>query len=338
MESKNHKLKVWNLNIGIWKLFGALCLVLVICLNCFCDEGVEQFQKRLKETIKKTTPAFVFIGGGSGTVISPDGYIITNYHVAGATGKKWKVKLTGGKTYSAKVVGHDPYGDLSLLKIENAKDLPYLELADSDKLQPGEEIITVGNPFLVGNENWEPTVTLGIVSLIHRYFESYNDAIQIDAAINPGNSGGALVTLDGKLAGVNGMINVRFYNRVNTGVGYAVPSNQIKRLLPALKNGGRIYHGYVGGLTITDSGDERYENAGEYGDGVLVVAVDTGSPADKAGFEPGDIILDVEGYRTFNTKRFHGAIGTYPIGEKVKITVKRGKDPRKLEVLLGVEK
>src|SRR4030067_2087781 len=99
------------LNLGFW-----IYLVIFgfgICLSGFCDESVEAFQKRLKETISKTVPAFVFIGGGSGTVISPDGYIITNYHVAGATGKKWRVKLSGGKAYKAQVVGHDPYGDLA---------------------------------------------------------------------------------------------------------------------------------------------------------------------------------------------------------------------------------
>ena len=287
-------------------------------------KDLEQFYKKVRTVIEQVPPAYVFIGGGSGVVVSSDGYIITNYHVAGK-GKKWTVRLTGGKKYTADVVGFDPRGDICLLKIRDGKNLPYVRFGDSDKLAVGQYVIAVGNPFLLGNENWEPTVTLGIVSLIHRYFESYNDAIQTDARINPGNSGGPLITLDGELVGINGMINVRFFNRVNTGVGYAIPSNQIKRFMKTLKQakGGRDYHGYVEGLPKTETGNNRFDNRGESGDGVLVAGVTEGPPADKAGFLPGDIITDIESYRIFNTKRFHGAIATYPTGEKIKVKIKR---------------
>lgn len=307
------------------------------------------FQERLKDVIDRVKPAYVFIGGGSGVCISEDGWILTNHHVAGDTGRTHRVFFTGGKSYNATVIGHDPLGDISLLKINGARGLPFCELGDSDKLKVGQHVIAVGNPFLLGNGpggvaqggmgkpegNWEPTVTFGIISALHRFKEWYMDAIQTDAQINPGNSGGPLITLDGKVIGINGRIEPRQLLRVNTGVGYAIPSNQIKRYLPHLKKGGRVYHGYIDGIVITECGSEQYENSGEYGDGVLVAGVQHPSPASEAGLQIGDIIVEVAGYRIFNTNRLYGVLGTFPQNETVTVKVRRGTEIKELRVWLG---
>jgi S1-C subfamily serine protease len=164
----------------------------------------------------------------------------------------------------------------------------------------------------------------------------YFDAIQTDAQINPGNSGGPLLTLDGKIAGINGRIDIRrFTSRVNTGIGYAIPANQIRRYLGAFKEGGRVYEGCVEGITVGECGDPRYEGVGEYGDGVFVAGVAADSPADRAGFETGDIVVEIEGYRIHNLNRFHGVVGNWPQGETVRVKVRRGGEVRELKVLLG---
>lgn len=297
------------------------------------QEKGKDIHAELKAIVAKVTPAFVFIGGGSGVLVSSDGYVVTNHHVAGEK-PTWKVRLTGGKTYVAETVGFDPRGDITLLKIKDGKDLPFVEWGDSDALKPGERLFAVGNPFLLGNENWEPTVTFGIVSALHRFQEGYSDAVQTDAQINPGNSGGPLFTMEGKLIGINGRIAVRFFNRVNTGVGYAIPSNQIRRFLEPMKKGGRVLHGYVAGLTIADA-DYAGEHA--YGDGTLIMGVESGSPAEKAGFEPGDLVKEIAGFPIFNAKRFHGVVGTYPAGATVKMKIARtGADGTKAEKTIDV--
>lgn len=314
-------------------------------------EKVLEFQARLRKLVQEVRPAFVFIGGGSGVCISADGWVLTNHHVAGPTGRAWEVRLTGGRKYSAVVVGHDPAGDLSLLKIQNAAGLPHLPLGDSDALKIGDHVIAIGNPFLLGNGKgarnlrgmgrtdggWEPTTTLGIISALHRYQDWYMDAIQTDCPVNPGNSGGPLINLKGEVVGIVGRIAMRFGLRVNTGIGFAIPSNQVRNYLGALKAGGRVWHGYVDGITIADAGNESYENTGEYGDGVVVIGVDEGTPASHAGFRPGDLITEIQGKRVWNGNRFHGIVGTYPQGTTVSVTVRRkGEDGRWEEVVLKV--
>jgi S1-C subfamily serine protease len=290
---------------------------------------IAELQKKLHAVVEKVRPAFVFLGGGSAVCIDPDGWIITNHHVAGE-GKNQQVHFAGGKVYTADVIGWDPLGDLSLLKVKGGKDLPFLELGDSDALKIGQPVIAVGNPFLLGNENWEPTVTHGIVSALHRYQDWYMDAIQTDAQINPGNSGGPLITMEGKVIGINGRIEVRrFQNRVNTGIGYAIPSNQIKRYMPHFKAGGRVRHGVVAGCTVAECGRTDYENVGEYGDGVFMAGVDEGGPVEKAGLKPGDIVTEIEGLRCFNLNRFHGIVGTFPPGTHVKMKYRRWNAEKK---------
>lgn len=289
----------------------------------------EAAEENLIETIEKVRPAFVFVGGGSGVLISPDGYILTNYHVVGkeiggAGAKEWMVYLSSlaahtdnGTSYRAKLVGEDPRGDIALLKIpETDKPFPYVEIGDSDTLSPGQSVIVIGNPFRLGELDLQPSVSTGIISALHRYKEDYSDAIQIDAPVNPGNSGGPLITLDGKLVGINGRIDTRHeFIKINTGIGYAIPVNQIKKFLDILKKGGKVRHSFIEGLALSKENTD--------GAGVRVENVSPGSSGDKAGLQKGDTILKVDNLEVYNYNRFNGIIGTYPAGSSVILTVKQ---------------
>jgi serine protease Do len=176
-----------------------------------------------------------------------------------------------------------------------------------------------------------PTITLGIVSAFHRNQQTYFDCIQTDAAVNPGNSGGPLVTLDGKLVGINGRIATRYMNRVNSGVGYAIPSNQIKNFLPKMMKGGeagKIHHGMIAGLQLLDQNTQ--------GEGAKIGSVRGGTTADAAGFKKGDLIIAVNGYSVFNRERYLGAIGTFP--EKTEVTVKVKRDDEKVDLKVELDR
>jgi serine protease Do len=311
-------------------------LTLALCVLLTQDK-VQELQDKVQGVIEKVKPAYVFFGNGSGVCISSDGYALTNFHVSGDR-QGQRVRLPGGRQYLADIVGFDPLGDISLCKLRDAKDLPFCELGDSDQLEVGQHVIAVGNPFLLGNGSWEPTITFGIVSALHRYMDNpgYFDAIQTDAQINPGNSGGPLITMDGKVIGINGRIDIkRFMNRVNTGIGYAIPSRQIQRYMDAFKRGGRVFEGFIEGIQIGECGDTRYENVGEYGDGVFVARVDAELPGGKAGFEPGDIIFEIEGYRVGNANRFHGVVSNWPEGATIRVKVRRKAEEKEIKVFLG---
>ncbi|HOX05238.1 MAG TPA: PDZ domain-containing protein [Planctomycetota bacterium] len=283
--------------------------------------------------IRRLLPAYIFVGGGSGVIISPDGYALTNHHVAG-TAKVWKVRTAAGKVYVADVAGTDPVGDILLLKLRNAQDVPHLELGNSDAVQVGQTVVAIGNPFGLGVVDEAPTVTVGVVSATHRYHGNYSDAIQTDAPVNPGNSGGPLMTLDGKVVGINGQIATRFGTRSNTGIGYAIPANQIRRFLPLLKEakGGRVRHGTIRGLQLRPFVPDAA--VGE--DRAVVQAVRAGSTAETAGFKPGDEILAAGGEAIVNYARFAGVLGTWPAGSELEVVVRRDGAEKKLGVRLDV--
>ncbi len=323
-------------------------VITLLLLTCIPASGQERDldrilkqQEKLHAVIDQVSPAFVFIANGSGVCISEDGWILTNHHVAG-NGRSHTVHFSGGASHKATVIGFDPQGDISVLKIAGGKNLPYCKLGDSDELRIGQPVIAVGNPFLLGRQNWQPTITYGIVSALHRYMDNpgYFDAIQTDAQINPGNSGGPLITLEGRIVGINGRIDIkRFRNRVNTGIGYAIPSNQIRRYLPKFKQGGRVREGYLSGLTVGECGDTRYDNTLDYGDGVFVAGLEEDCPSEKAGLQTGDILIRGGGYPIYNLNRFHGVMANWPQGESIKIQIRRleGKEWKTHEftVLLG---
>lgn len=282
---------------------------------------------------KKLLPTYVFVGGASGVVISPDGLVLTNHHVAGSA-KAWKVRTASGRAYVADVLGTDPVGDVLLLKMRGAAGLPAAELADSDALEVGQTVVAVGNPFGLGFSDESPTVTVGVISATHRYAGSYSDAVQTDAPLNPGNSGGPLFTLDGRLAGINGRISTRFGTTSNTGIGYAIPANQVRRFLPALKaaGGGTVEHGTIAGLRLKPFVPE----AGQGEDRAVVGAVAAGSTAEQCGFRPGDEVLALDGQAIGHHARFAGVLGTYPAGAEVEVAVRRGGAEERLKVKLDV--
>jgi S1-C subfamily serine protease len=277
-------------------------------------------EKAFTEVVKRSLPAYVFIGGGSGVVISADGEILSNHHVIESS-KRWQVRI-GERTYSAEVVGKDPRGDLALLRIKNVTNLAHVAFADSDKLKVGQPVVAVGNAFATAEGLSEPGVTCGILSALHVFMGNYSDAIQTDAPVNPGNSGGPLLTLDGRLAGINGMIETRFSQRANTGIGLAIPANQIQRFLPVLRaaKGSNVFHGFIRGLI-----GNAEEEEGTTMTGAEVKKVRAGSTAEKLGIAAGDRIVSLNEYRLLNFSRFLGVLGTYPAGSEVKLVFAHGQ-------------
>lgn len=276
--------------------------------------------------IDKVSKTFVAIGGGSGVIISSDGLILTNHHVAGSrpVGSTWIVTRPGGVFERAKILGTDPRGDITLLKMENNGPYPFVEMGDSDAIEVGQAVIALGNPFGFSKDG-TPNVTVGLISATHRFQGGYSDAIQTDTAINPGNSGGPLIDFQGRLLGINGRIAVRFGTRANTGIGYAIPTNQIKAFLPQLKEG-QVGHGVVRGLSMEDT------PAG--GKGARVSRVRSGSGAAAAGFKTGDVIIHAGGRPVHNPRRFEGIVGTYPAGDTIEVVVQRGGRDVTLEATL----
>lgn len=273
-------------------------------------------QRGVASVIQDCLPAYVFVGGGSGAIISPDGYVITNAHVAHSS-KRWRVRTADGTYHPARVVGISPATDLCLLKIDGGQDLPYLPLADSDQVRIGDRVIAIGNPFALGNIDGQPTVTLGVISGVNIPRPFAFDAIQTDAPINPGNSGGPLINLRGEMVGVNAQIQTRFGLRQNTGVGYAISANQVKRFLPMLKaaGGGQVPIGRIEGLLLPAELDSPAE----------VETVRPNTPAAEAGLQAGDVIVSMDNAPIVDMRSYQIALGRYPVGMEVKVTVRRGE-------------
>ncbi len=238
-------------------------------------------------------------GLGSGFIISPDGYIVTNDHVAG-NGTDITVTITGGKQLKAKLVGTDPATDICLLKVDG-KDLPYVTMGNSDDVVIGEWAIALGNPFGLFEINDKPTVTVGVVSatgmklgqLQNRY---YRDMIETDAAINGGNSGGPLVNSSGEVIGMNTLIFTGGQSSTYIGYGFAIPINKVKKIVVELKKKGKIAHDITAGFDVqpVDARIAQYFGL-KQPQGVIVSDVYSGGPAEAAGLRVGDIVTEVNG-------------------------------------------
>ncbi len=284
----------------------------------------------LTELCIRVRPAFVFIGGGSGVIVRPDGLMLTNDHVIGRK-RSFTVRIGDGRSFKARVLGTDPAGDLAALKLEvpEGQTVPHLELGDSDALHIGDEALAVGNPFALGVLDQSPTFTVGIISALNHTQANYTECIVTDAEVNPGNSGGPLVNMAGEVVGINGQISTRFGLRSNTGLGFAISSRQIKLWLPRLEaaGGGEVKHARIAGLDFAQAPRESAAS-------VVIKDVADGSPAATAGFQPGDAILTLDGAPVANALRLKGLLGIYPDGHRVPVTVKRGAGEATVEVTL----
>lgn len=277
-------------------------------------------------------------GLGSGFVISPDGYIVTNDHVAG-NATKITVSFPDGKTLDARLVGTDPATDIALLKVDPDEPLPYLEFSKSGPPIVGEWVIALGNPFGLF-EAADPTVTVGVVSAtgrdlqVERRGTIYRDMIQTDAAINRGNSGGPLVNALGEVIGVNSAIYSESGGSI--GIGFAVPADKARRIIEELREKGFIDRSYYTGLAVMNV-DERIARALrlERASGAFIRDVDPGSPAEAAGLLPYDVIIEIEGERITNSNDYVARIYDFRPGDTVGVTVLRDGKPRDLNLRIG---
>ncbi len=281
---------------------------------------------------------------GSGYLISSDGFILTNEHVV-HNAEEIVVTLTDGSTHNAKIVGQDYISDIALLKIDG-QGYPYIKLGDSDDVMIGEWVIALGNPFGLFEINAQPTVTVGVVSAVDRDFgrqpndRVYQDMIQTDAAINQGNSGGPLVNSLGEVIGTNTFIYTGSeYNFGSIGLGFAIPTNRIKRVLKDLKQYGEVNRSWTSGLKVEDITPlvaRYFRLKNPYG--VIVTEVERNSPAAHAGLEVGDIIVEVNGHKVRSRSDILSIIEDEDLrgGDEIHLSVLR--QGKKLQVTLKLEK
>lgn len=267
-------------------------------------------------------------GIGSGVVVTQDGYILTNNHVVDGANEV-KVQLSDGREFVAKVIGRDAKTDVAVIKID-AKDLPVVPMADSDKVEVGDVVLAVGNPFGIGQ-----TVTTGIVSATGRGGDlglDYEDFIQTDAAINPGNSGGALIDTQGRLIGINTAILSR--SGGNQGIGFAIPSNLARDVMDSLVTEGHVTRGYLG-VAIQDV-NPALEKEFQLKDnkGALVADVTPKSPAEEAGLKNGDVILDFNGRKVTDSRHLKLEVARAHPGETVPVKILRDGQTKTLEVVV----
>lgn len=263
---------------------------------------------------------------GSGFIISQDGYILTNDHVVDGA-DEIKVKLSDGREFTGEIRGLDPKLDLALIKIDAGEDLPVARLGDSEEIKVGEWVMAIGNPF-----GLEQTVTVGIVSAKGRVIGAgpYDDFIQTDASINPGNSGGPLFNMQGEVIGINTAIVAQ-----GQGIGFAIPVNMAKQIIPQLRDEGRVTRGWLG-VTVQALNKELAESFDlDTTHGALVNEVIKDSPADKAGLKRGDIIVEYDGKQVDELNDLPRLVAATPIDETVKVKVFRDGKERTIKVKIG---
>ena len=280
---------------------------------------------------------------GSGVVISPDGFVMTNHHVI-ENADKVTVTLSGGDEYEAEIIGSDETSDLALIKLSGS-DFPYAELANSDDLLIGEWVIALGNPFELFSISNKPSASVGIISATNMDFgmqksgKVLQDMIQTDAAINPGNSGGPLVNAMGQVIGINTFIFTDYEHfRGSVGIGFAIPINSARRIAEELRMTGEIDRGYSTGLIVQSvtRSISRYLDI-PFVKGVIIVEVNQGSPADITGLEPGDVILTVNGEDVNKPSDIRTVILENDLrsGDKVTLQIFRNGNYKKVKIKLG---
>jgi len=301
----------------------AACLFL--CRPAWAADSVRQAEQQRIELLERLSRTVVCIfqadreGGGSGVIIAPDGLGLTNYHVVEGMmrTRRGLGGLSDGKLYELGVLGVDVTGDVALFRLLGKDRFAFAELGDSDSVRVGDRAIALGNPFALADD-YSPTVTLGIVSGVHRFQPGranqlvYSDCIQIDTSINPGNSGGPLFDAAGRLIGINGRISAESRGRINVGLGFAIPINQIRRFLPGLRAGLYCAHGTME-ATVYDAPDGR----------VVIDRIQESGPAWEAGLRLGDALLSLDAVPLESANRFLGLVGTYPAGWPLPVVYER---------------
>lgn len=302
----------------------ALALILPTVARAQVDPAVLAAEKARVAVVERCSNATVAIfarggqGGGSGVVISPDGYALSNFHVTHEAGKAMQCGMADGNLYDAVIVGLDPTGDVALLKLLGRDDFPCAELGDSDEVRVGDWCFTVGNPFLLATDFY-PSVAYGVISGVHRYqypagtILEYTDCLQADAAINPGNSGGPMFDAEGRLIGINGRGSFEKRGRVNVGVGYAISINQIKNFLGHLKSGRVVDHATLGAVVRSDENRR-----------VIVDDILEESDAYRRGLRYGDEVIRFGGRSIRSVNALKNALGIYPRGWRVPLSFIHG--------------
>jgi len=265
------------------------------------------------------------VGVGTGFIIDPDGYVVTNEHVV-HDADELSVRLSNEREYEAEVVGRDRKLDLALIKLKDASNLPSVSFGSSDSLRVGESVVAVGNPYGLGH-----TVTLGIVSAKARAIGAgpYDDFIQTDASINPGNSGGPLFNWKGEVIGINAAIRAGA-----NGIGFAIPVNSLKDVLPQLRSRGYVERGKLGLVFQALTVDLAKALSVEGTKGALVSEMEPDGPASRAGIKMGDVITAVNGTQIAHAEELPRTIAKNPPGTKVNVTVMRGGKPQEVAVTL----
>jgi serine protease Do len=266
---------------------------------------------------------------GSGFIIDPAGYIVTNYHVIEETGEI-TVKLNNDKQLKAKIIGVDPKTDLALLKVEDGAPLPFVKFGDSDKIRVGDWVIAIGNSFGLGN-----SVTAGIVSARARDIDKeglVDDFIQTDAAINQGNSGGLMLNIEGEVVGVNTAIFSRSGD--NAGIGFAIPATTAKVIIDQLQKTGKIKRGWLG-VSVQPITPDMLEGFGlKEAKGSIIAEISKDSPAQKAGLHKGDIILQLGGKDITTTKKLQKIVAEAEIGKSLDVVILRKNKKTTLPVII----
>ena len=267
---------------------------------------------------------------GSGFVISEDGLVVTNQHVIGVEPTEILIYTNEGETFEAKLIGSDELTDLALLRIKEDRAFPYVEFSDSDEIMVGEWAIALGNPFGLFDDG-QPTVTVGVVSAINRDFRAnpnnprvYVDMIQTDAAINRGNSGGPLLNSEGKVIGVNTFIYTGGTSAGFVGLGFAIPSNRVDRIISQLLTSGVVLLDYDPGMDFTSMTEQLiYRYRLPYERGLLVTSVNKNGPAYECGIMPGDVIVKIGDERVISEMHARALFRDYEEGDEMPILLIR---------------
>lgn len=298
-------------------------------MEFFGDEFFQHFFRGMpRQQPRRQEPQ---IGQGSGVIVAPDGYVLTNGHVV-HNAEEIMVYLDDGREYPAQLIGEDDSTDLALIKIDG-KDLPYVELANSDELEVGQWVVAIGTPL-----GLQATLTAGVVSAKGRNnldLANIEDFIQTDAAINRGNSGGPLLNLDAKVVGINTAIVANGGVGGHMGIGFAIPSNMAQRVMEQLRANGKVSRGFMG--VVLQGIDQDLAQAFELlkVEGALVAEVSTDSPAERAGLQQGDIILAYEGRSVANIAALRNAVAMMEPGTKLVLSVLRDGEMVEIVVDLG---